>query len=78
MCRLTLDPAARFTGYTLEINISMSDFTRVDNIEAVTQSIKQRIREFKLRYRELYEPTVEETVECESLKIIAKMNRFSE
>jgi len=56
----------------------MNDFTTVDNIEAVTQSIKQRIREFKLRYRELYEPTVEETVECESLKIIAKMNRFSE
>ena len=56
----------------------MSDFTRVDNIEAVTQSIKQRIREFKLRYRELYNPTVEETVEVELDTLEAESKRFSE
>jgi hypothetical protein len=54
----------------------MSDFTRLDNIEAATQSIKQRIREFKLRYRLLYNPTVEETVEVELDTLEAEKKRF--
>ena len=54
----------------------MSDFTRLDNIEADTQSIKLRIREFKLRYRLLYNPTVEETVEVELDTLEAENKRF--
>ena len=54
----------------------MSDFTRLDNIEAATQSIKLRIRELKLRYRLLYNPTVEETVEVELDTLEAEKKRF--
>ena len=54
----------------------MSDFTRLDNIEAATQSIKLRIRELKLRYRLLYYPTVEETAEVELDTLEAEKKRF--
>ena len=47
------------------INISTVDVTRLDEVEAVAQPIEKRIREFKLRYRPLCKPTVEETVEGE-------------
>jgi hypothetical protein len=54
----------------------MSDFTRLDNIEAATQSIKLRIRELKLRYRLLCRPTVEETVVSELDTLEAENKRF--
>ena len=54
----------------------MSDFTRLDNIEAATQSIKLRIRELKLRYRLLCSPTVEETVVSELDTLEAEKKRF--